>query len=73
MLVLTRKRNEAICMFKDGKLFCRIVNCRTESGRVSIGIEADRNIGIYREEFIERWPEYWEKRDFTPRGDFTKG
>lgn len=49
MLVITRKVNEAIIL--DGGI--KIVVIGLEGGRVKLGIEAPKDVGIYREELIE--------------------
>ncbi len=50
MIVLSRKTTEAIRIADD----IRIVVFRTGSGRVSLGIEAPRNIPVVREEIWKR-------------------
>jgi carbon storage regulator len=50
MLVLSRKKHEAICIGSD----IRIVVTAISGSRVCIGIEAPRDVAVYREEVAER-------------------
>ncbi len=49
MLVLTRKKGESIII--DGYIEVKIVEI--EDGKVSIGIEAPRNVDIFRKELYD--------------------
>lgn len=49
MLVLSRKRNEAV-MIGDG---IKIVVVEIRDGQVRLGLEADRNIPIHRSEVFD--------------------
>lgn len=51
MLVLTRKSEEKITIGKDKKIIITIL--RIQGDRVSIGIEADKDTPIFRNELIE--------------------
>lgn len=50
MLVLTRKRGEAIAIGPD----IRVVVLQTKGGQVRIGIEAPRSVEIHRDEVYAR-------------------
>ncbi len=50
MLHIVRKKGEAITI--DGGIMIHIVDL--EGGRVRIGIEAPRSIGVYRQELYEK-------------------
>ena len=50
MLILSRKQGEAILV--DGGI--RIVVLSTDNGSVRLGIEAPSEVGIVREEIIDR-------------------
>lgn len=50
MLVLTRKRGEAIAIGSD----IRVVVLQTKGGQVRIGIEAPRSVEIHRDEVYAR-------------------
>ena len=50
MLVLTRKRGEAIAIGSD----IRVVVLQTKGGQVRIGIEAPRAVEIHRDEVYSR-------------------
>ncbi len=49
MLVLTRRRGQAICIGDN----IRIVVTRIEDGQVRLGIESAENLTILREELLE--------------------
>ena len=49
MLVLTRRRGQAICIGDN----IRIVVTRIEDGQVRLGIESGDNVTILREELLE--------------------
>ncbi len=49
MLVLTRRRGQAICIGDN----IRIVVTRIEDGQVRLGIESSDNVTILREELLE--------------------
>ncbi|WP_298167608.1 carbon storage regulator [Acidithiobacillus sp.] len=49
MLVLTRRRGQAICIGDD----IRIVVTRIEDGQVRLGIESAHHVTILREELLE--------------------
>jgi len=58
MLVLTRKEGESIVVLGEGeKPLCRIVVVKMQCGRVKIGIEAEGNLDILREELWDDRPE----------------
>jgi len=52
MLVLTRKKEEKITIGNDPQIVITIV--RIEGDKVSLGIETDRKIPIWRNELLER-------------------
>ncbi len=49
MLVLTRKRDEKIRVYKDGKKICEIVVTKAV-GRISLGFEGDPTVRFIRTE-----------------------
>ena len=51
MLVLTRKSEEKITIGKDKKVIITIL--KIQGDKVSIGIEADKDTPIFRNELIE--------------------
>lgn len=51
MLVLTRKSEEKITIGKDKKIIITIL--KIQGDKVSIGIEADKETPIFRNELIE--------------------
>ena len=51
MLVLTRKREEKITIGKNPKIVITIL--KIQGDKVSIGIEADRDTPIYRNELLQ--------------------
>lgn len=51
MLVLTRKSEEKITIGKDKKIIITIL--KVQGDKVSIGIEADKDTPIFRNELIE--------------------
>ncbi len=51
MLVLTRKKEEKITIGKDRKIVITIL--KIQGDKVSIGIEADRDTPIYRNELLQ--------------------
>lgn len=51
MLVLTRKSEEKVTIGKDKKVVITIL--KIQGDKVSIGIEADKETPIYRNELIE--------------------
>ncbi len=51
MLVLTRKSEEKITIGKDKKIVITIL--KIQGDKVSIGIEADKDTPIFRNELIE--------------------
>ena len=50
MLILTRKKDESIII--DGNIEIQIISI--EEGKVKIGINAPKNIEIYRSEVVEK-------------------
>ena len=57
MLVLTRKEGESIVVLGEGeKPLCRIVVVKMQGGKVKIGIEAEGNLDILREELWDDRP-----------------
>lgn len=55
MLILTRKIGEAIIL--DGGI--EITVSDIQGNHVKIGIDAPKEVKIYREEIYERLPDYW--------------
>ena len=51
MLVLSRKRNQVI-VIGDGPDAVRLTVLGTKRGQISLGIEAPRELPIYREELL---------------------
>ncbi len=51
MLVLTRRPSQAICLGEQGEV--KITVLGFNGNQIKLGIEADRNIAIYREEIFE--------------------
>lgn len=62
MLVLTRKSEEKITIGKENKIVITIL--KIQGDKVSIGIEADRDTPIFRNELIEHEPQ--EVLEFEP-------
>lgn len=50
MLVLSRKRHEAIIVRKDGVEIARVLVCEIEGYKVRIGLKGDESIQFVREE-----------------------
>lgn len=59
MLVLTRKSEEKITIGKDKKVVITIL--KIQGDKVSIGIEADKETPIFRNELIEEEPKEMER------------
>ena len=58
MLVLTRKEGESIVVLGEGeKPICRIVVVKMQGGKVKIGVEAEGNLDILREELWDDEPD----------------
>ncbi len=54
MLVLTRKNNEGVLILdEEGNILARVVVVKTTQGKVQVGIEADPQTKILREELYE--------------------
>jgi len=64
MLILSRKQGEAILI--DGGI--RIVVLATDNGGVRLGIDAPREVGIVREEIVDRIAEENRRAGATPAG-----
>jgi carbon storage regulator len=62
MLILSRKQGEAILV--DGGI--RIVVLATDNGGVRLGIEAPRDVGIVREEIVDRIADENRRAGATP-------
>lgn len=52
MLVLTRKKNQKIIVSDRGRIVAKLTVADILNDRVRIGVEADRNIGVDREELF---------------------
>jgi sRNA-binding carbon storage regulator CsrA len=58
MLVLGRKTGEKIILLQNGKVMAKVMIVRQKSdNKFAIGIEADSNIKILREELLESCPD----------------
>ena len=53
MLVLSRKEQEKIIVRKDGKTVLEITIVEIQRGRTRLGIHANPDYGIYREEVFD--------------------
>ena len=52
MLVLSRKKNETICIGTEGEIEITVVEIRGD--KVRLGIQADKSIPVHRAEILAR-------------------
>ena len=54
MLVLSRKENESIVFMQDDKIIAEFTLRKIQGKRLSIAIEADDSVKIFRKELLDR-------------------
>jgi len=54
MLVLTRKEGEKLILYREGKAPIEMAIIGIKGKQIRIGIEADKDVKILREELIEK-------------------